>query len=63
MVVRNHRNNRDGVSNMKTRITTSDTDSTYIVTMYENGSEVPTKLVITQKASGNVVIVDLTKES
>ncbi len=48
---------------MKTRITTSDTDSTYIVTMYENGSEVPTKLVITQKASGNVVIVDLTKEA
>ena len=48
---------------MKTSITTSDTDSTYIVTMYENASEVPTKLVITQKASGNVVIVDLTKEA
>ena len=46
-----------------TRIETADSDSAYIVTMYENGSETPTKIVITQKASGKVVIVDCPKET
>jgi len=37
----------------------TDTESTYIVELFEDGSEVPTKIVITQKALGKTVIVDL----
>ena len=37
----------------------TDTESTYIVELFENGSTTPTKLVITQKAIGKSIIIDL----
>ena len=42
-----------------TTIKTTDTESTYIVELFENGSTTPTKIIITQKAIGETVIVDL----